>query len=400
MRTAYFDCFSGISGDMILAALIDAGLSADHLRQALAGLPVTGWELETNRIKRGGIAASRVEVVVREDQPQRHLDQILNILSSARLETDIVKTAGEVFTRLARAEARVHGMELSEIHFHEVGAVDAIVDVVGALVGLKLLKIARVFASPLPLGTGSVTCQHGVLPVPAPATLELLKDVPVRRSEIAGELVTPTGAAIITTLAEGFGSSPPLRLEKVGYGAGRRDLEGMPNLLRILIGTTREGIETDSTTVLECNLDDMSPEFCGPLVETLLREGARDAFLTPVIMKKGRPGVMLTVLSPPEGIDTLSRVIFQHTTTLGIRSFETIRQKLPRRLVQVETPWGSVRIKVTEFDGRERAMPEYEDCLRVSQQQSLPLAEVYQGVLRAWEGCSGDDAHEGPGRRG
>ncbi len=400
MRTAYFDCFSGISGDMILAALIDAGLPVDHLRQALAGLPVTGWELKTSRIKRGGIAASRVEVIVREDQPQRHLDHILDILSSGRLDTDIVKTAGEVFTRLARAEARVHGAELSEVHFHEVGAVDAIVDVVGALVGLKLLKVARVFASPLMLGTGSVTCRHGVLPVPAPATLELLKDVPVRRSEIAAELVTPTGAAIITTLAKGFGSSPPLRLEKVGYGAGRRDLEEMPNLLRILIGTTPERIETDVTTVLECSLDDMSPEFCGPLVETLLREGARDAFLTPVIMKKGRPGVLLTVLSPPERIDTLSRVIFQHTTTLGIRSFETIRQKLPRRIEQVETPWGSVRIKVTEFDGRQRAMPEYEDCLRVSQQHSLSLTEVYQGVLRAWEGCPGSYAQEGHGSRG
>jgi uncharacterized protein (TIGR00299 family) protein len=386
MKTAYFDCFSGISGDMILAALIDAGLSVEQLRQELAKLPVAGWELKTSRVTRGGIAASRVEVFVTEDQPPRHLDHILEILSASGLDAGIVKMAGQVFTRLALAEARVHDVELSEVHFHEVGAVDAIVDVVAALVGLRLLGVVRVLASPLSLGTGAITCRHGVLPVPAPATLELLKGVPVSRSEIPSELVTPTGAAIITTLTERFGSSPPLRLEAVGYGAGHRDLEEMPNLLRVLIGTAGERIEIDHTTVLECNLDDMSPEFCGPLVDILLEEGARDAYLTPVIMKKGRPAVVLTVLSPPERVDALSRAIFLHSTTLGIRSFESIRRKLPRRIEQVETPWGPVRIKVVEFDGRERAMPEYEDCRRVSRERSLPLSEVYRGVLRAWEG--------------
>jgi len=385
MRVAYFDCFSGISGDMILASLIDAGLPADRVRQELSGLPLTGWELRVERVTRGSMAASRVEVVVSGDQPSRHLEDILEMLSAGRLDQEIVETAGRVFTRLAQAEAKIHGRDISEIHFHEVGAVDAIVDVVGAVAGLKLLGIEEVYASALRLGTGSVTCQHGVLPVPAPATLELLRDTPITRTQIEAELITPTGAAIITTLARRFGASPPLRLERVGYGAGRRDLEEMPNLLRLLIGAAEERWGTDGTTILECNLDDMSPELCGPLVETLLGQGARDAYLTPVIMKKGRPAVVLTVLSPVERIEALSRAIFHHTTTLGIRSFETIRRTLDRRIERIETNWGPVRIKVSRFEGHDRATPEYEDCLRISQQHSVSLREVYRGVLRAWE---------------
>ena len=397
MRAAYFDCFSGVSGDMILASMIDAGLPAEELRRELARLPVTGWDLKTDRVTRGSMAASRVEVTVDEDQPPRCLEDVLKILSSSGLDGEIVDQAGEVFTRLARAEARIHGKDISQVHFHEVGAVDAIVDVVGALVGLKMLGIDAVFSSPLRLGTGSVTCRHGVLPVPAPATVELLKDVPVRRTGIEAELVTPTGAAIITTVAKGFGDSPPLRLERVGYGAGRRELEEMPNLLRLLIGTAESGFQQDGTTILECNLDDMSPEMCGPLVETCLREGALDAFLTPVIMKKGRPGLVLTVLSPTERVDALSRAIFRHTTTLGIRSFETLRRKLDRRIERIETPWGPVRIKVSEFEGRPRAMPEYEDCLQISQRHSLPLPEVYRDVLRAWERRPGGGHRDGRG---
>ena len=389
MRAAYFDCFSGISGDMILASLIDAGLPAERLRQELAGLQVTDWELRTERVTRGSVEVSRVEVVVGEDQPRRRLEDILEVLSAGGLDGEIAKTAGQIFTRLARASARVHGQDISQIHFHEVGAVDAIVDVVGALVGLKLLEVDAVHASPLRLGTGSVTCRHGVLPVPAPATVELLRDVPIRCTEIPAELVTPTGAAIITTLAKSFGASPPMRLEQVGYGAGRRDLEEMPNLLRLLIGVTGERLEQDHTTILECNLDDMSPELSGPLVETLLRSGARDAYLTPVIMKKGRPAVVLTVLSPEERVDDLCRTIFRHTTTLGIRSFETMRRKLDRRTERIETDWGPVRIKVSRFEGRDREMPEYEDCLRISRQHSLPLMEVYRAVLRIWEERTG-----------
>jgi hypothetical protein len=346
-----------------------------------------------------------VEVVMTEDQPERHLDQILEILSNGRLDQEIVTRAGEIFTRLAQAEARVHGIEPDQVHFHEVGAVDAIVDVVGALVGLRLMGVESVTASSLPLGTGTVTCRHGLLPVPAPATLELLKDIPVSRSQIGAELVTPTGAAIITALAERFGPSPPLRVEAIGYGAGRRDLKEMPNLLRILIGfTTEEGVkerlQTDRITVLECDLDDMTPELCGPLVDDLLQEGALDACLTPMIMKKGRPAVMLTVLSPFERVDHLSRAIFRFTTTLGIRSYETVRRKLPRRIERVETIWGSVRIKVAEFDGRQRAMPEFEDCLRISREHSVALREVYEDVLRFWEESRDDRTRDGEENRG
>jgi hypothetical protein len=266
-----------------------------------------------------------------------------------------------------------------------VGAVDAIVDVVGALTGLNLLGIDAVYASPLRLGSGSVVCRHGVLPVPAPATVQLLKGIPIRRTEIEAELVTPTGAAIITTLARRFGESPPLRLEQIGYGAGCREIAEMPNLLRLFIGTTGEPLPQDRTVIMECNIDDMSPEQCGPLTEILLQEGARDAYLTPVIMKKGRPAVVLTVLAPAERVEALSRIIFRHTTTLGIRSFETLRRKLQRRIDRVVTSWGPARVKVSEFEGRHRAMPEFEDCLRISREHDLPLREVYREVVRAWE---------------
>ena len=398
MRAAYFDCFSGISGDMILASLIDAGLPAEDLRRELARLPLSGWELQTERVSRGGIAASRVEVVADEDQPQRQLKDILEIVSAGGLDEETAGTAGEIFTRLARTEARVHGGDISEVHFHEVGAVDAIVDVVGALTGLKLLGIDAVYASPLRLGSGSVACRHGVLPVPAPATAQLLKGIPIRRTEIEAEMVTPTGAAIITTLARRFGESPPLRLEQVGYGAGRREMVEIPNLLRLFIGTTGEPLPQDRTVIMECNLDDMSPEQCGPLTEILLQEGARDAYLTPVIMKKGRPAVVLTVLAPAERVEALSRIIFRHTTTLGIRSFETLRRKLERCIDRVETSWGEMRVKVSEFEGRRRAMPEFEDCLRISREHDVPLPEVYREVLRAWE--RGPDEDRGNDRGG
>jgi uncharacterized protein (TIGR00299 family) protein len=270
--------------------------------------------------------------------------------------------------------------------------VDALVDVVGALVGLKRMGVGRVFASPLNLGSGTVRCRHGLLPVPAPATLELLKEVPVCRTGVEAELVTPTGAAIITALAESFGPSPAMRLEAVGYGAGGRDLKEMPNLLRVIIGHLEERLEGDRAVVLECNLDDMSPQLCAPLVEIVLEQGALDAYLTPVIMKKGRPAVVLTVLSPLEKADGISRALFRHTTTLGIRSYETGRQKLPRRIERVDTPWGAIRVKVAEFDGQERMMPEYEDCLQVSRDHDLPLSQIYESIIRAWE--------KGPERRG
>jgi uncharacterized protein (TIGR00299 family) protein len=385
MRIAYFDCFSGISGDMILGALLDAGLEVDALRQELDKLPLPGWELQARRTERGGMSATLVEVKVTQRQRERGLAEILDMIDHSHLDEEVVDLSKRAFSRLAEAEAKVHSMEPNQVHFHEVGAADAIVDVVGSVAGLRLLGVKKIFSSPLRLGTGFLQCRHGTLPVPAPATVELLRDVPIQMSEVEAELVTPTGAALLTTLAVAFGSLPCLRLQQVGYGAGQRKLKEIPNLLRILIGEAQEDLGQDQALVLETNIDDMSPELFEPLMEVLFAEGALDAHLTPVVMKKGRPAVVLTVLSPGERVGAVSEAIFRHTTTLGIRSYHVHRSKLPRQIRQVKTRWGSLTVKVALYDGVERISPEFEDCLRVARQRKVPLWEVYQEVRRSWE---------------
>lgn len=385
MRIAYFDCFAGISGDMILGALLDAGLQLDSLRQELAKLSLSGWEIRARREERGGISGTRVEVGVTGQQGERALPEVLEILSQSALADEVVSQAKGVFSRLAEAEAKVHGIQPSQVHFHEVGATDALIDVVGAVVGLKLLGVRDIFSSPVRLGRGFLQCRHGTLPVPAPATVELLRDVPLQMSDVEAELVTPTGAAVISTLARAFQNSPPLRIERIGYGVGQRDLKEMPNLLRIFIGQVQGAVECDQMAVLETNIDDMSPELCGPLLEVLLAEGARDAYLTPVVMKKGRPAVVLTVLVPEDKVSTVTETVFRHTTTLGIRAQRVQRSKLPRQIRQVTTRWGSLRAKVAVFDGTERISPEFEDCYRAAREHGVPLWEVYQEVRRAWE---------------
>ncbi|KPL19860.1 MAG: hypothetical protein AMJ92_01475 [candidate division Zixibacteria bacterium SM23_81] len=385
MRIAYFDCFAGISGDMILGALLDAGLELDSLRQELAKLSLSGWKIQARREQRGGISGTRVEVEVADGQRERALPEVLEILSRSALGDELVNQAKTVFSRLAQAEAKVHGIQPSQVHFHEVGATDALIDVVGAVVGLKLLGVKEIFSSPVRLGRGFLQCHHGTLPVPAPASVELLRDVPLQMSDVEAELVTPTGAAVISTLARAFQNSPPLRIERIGYGVGQRDLKEMPNLLRIFIGQVQGALEYDQMVVLETNIDDMSPELCGPLLEVLFTEGARDAYLTPVVMKKGRPAVVLTVLVPEEKVSTVTETVFRHTTTLGIRAQRVHRSKLPRHMRQVTTRWGPLRAKVSLFDGTERLSPEFEDCFRVAAEHGVPLWEVYQEVRRAWE---------------
>lgn len=385
MRIAYFDCFAGISGDMILGALLDAGLELDSLRQELAKISLSGWKIHARREERGGISGTRVEVGVADGQGERALPEVLEILTRSALDDEVVKQAKAVFSRLAEAEAKVHGIQPSQVHFHEVGATDALIDVVGAVVGLKLLGVREVFASSVRLGRGFLQCRHGTLPVPAPATVELLRDIPLQMSDIEAELVTPTGAAVISTLARAFQNSPSLRIERIGYGVGQRELKQMPNLLRIFIGQVQGALEYDQMVVLETNIDDMSPELCGPLLEVLFTEGARDAYLTPVIMKKGRPAVVLTVLVPDEKVSTVTETVFRHTTTLGIRAQRVHRSKLPRHIRQVTTRWGPLKAKVALFDGTERLSPEFEDCFRVAREHGVPLWEVYQEVKRAWD---------------
>jgi len=387
MRLAYFDCFSGISGNMVLGALLDAGLKLDALREALAGLGISGYEIKAKRVQKRQIACTLVDVETREVGVERHLSDILNIIGESTLSEEVKEKAGAIFTRLAEAEAKVHGVSVEEVHFHEVGGVDAIVDIVGSVVGLKLLGIEEVYSSPLHLGRGFVECAHGTLPVPSPATLELVKGVPVYGWDIEAELVTPTGAAIITTLAKGFGSPPPMHVEQVGCGAGHRELP-IPNLLRLLIATSPqqpgEGLEEDSVLLLETNIDDMNPEFYEHVMDRLFQRGALDVFLTPIQMKRNRPAVMLSVIVGQGEVDGVLGVIFEETTTLGVRMQEVRRKKLERESILVNTCYGPIRVKVARLGSViKNVSPEYEECRRIAEQWGVPLKVVYEEARRA-----------------
>ena len=394
MKIAYFDCFAGISGDMILGALIDAGLDVDQLREALRGLRLSEYELKVSRVKKGAVEATDVHVSVGDEVAERRLDDIESIITQSELPEDVKQDSVAVFRRLIAVEAAIHGANPDEVHLHEVGATDAIVDVVGSLLGLNLLETEKVYASDLRLGHGFVQCSHGLLPVPAPATLELLKGVPVTQVDVDGELVTPTGAAILTHVAEGFGPCPQMTLQSIGYGAGKREFE-FPNLLRVLVGTTDLGAPrlSETITLLEANLDDMNPEFYDHVMQILFDAGALDVFLQPFQGKKNRPGVLLSVLCHPQAAQELSSIIFAQTTTLGIRQNTLERLCLERETVKVDTRYGQVRIKVAKLGGRIMNLsPEYEDCHRFALETGKPLKEVYEAA-RAAAGSWRDGHH-------
>ena len=387
MRIAYFDCFSGISGNMILGALLDVGLELDVLREALAGLKISGYEIKARRVVKKHIAGTLVDVETREVGVERHLSDILDIIGESTLPEEVKETCGRIFTRLAEAEAKVHGLDVEDIHFHEVGGLDAIVDVVGSVVGLKLLGIEEAYSSPLHLGRGFVECAHGRFPVPAPATLELVKGVPTYGRDVEAELVTPTGAAIITTLAKGFGPSPTMEVEAIGYGAGHRDLP-IPNLLRVSVGRAlrleERGYEEDVVTLVEANIDDMNPEFYEHVMARLFDRGALDVFLTPIQMKKSRPAVKLSAIVREADLDGVLDVFFEETTTLGVRLYEARRKKLAREEIVVETRYGKVGVKVGRLgDAVKNISPEYEDCRRIAEREGIPLKEVYEEARRA-----------------
>jgi len=386
MKIAYFDCFSGISGNMILGALLDAGLELSTLEEALSGLRVSGYRIVVRKVRKRHIAGTLVEVEIEEKGAERHLGDVLEIIEQSDLPDDVKESCKAIFTRLAEAEARVHGAGVDDIHFHEVGALDAIVDVVGSVAGLRLLGVERIYASPVHVGHGTVECAHGLLPVPAPATLELLRGVPIYGRDVEAELVTPTGAAILTTLAQGFGAAPPMRVERVGYGAGSRDLP-LPNLLRVSIGSTAEGIEEyeeDIVTLIETNIDDMNPQLYEHVMGRLFAVGALDVFLTPIQMKRGRPGIQFSVLVREEHVAAVLDILFTETTTIGVRTCQMRRWKLARERVVVETRYGPVRVKIAR---RGRAVlniaPEYRDCQRIASDRGVPLKEVYQAALNA-----------------
>ncbi len=444
MRIAYLECFSGVSGDMFLGALVDAGVSPRLLEDTVAALGV-GARLEISRVVRSGISATKVDVWVdgEKDVPReeyrakrpahdhaheharnhghahhadsapvdaptcastshkqehahdqehahgRHLSQIREIIGTSGISESAKKTAIAIFEALGAAEAKIHNVPVEAVHFHEVGAVDAIVDIVCAAVGAEALGVDELVCSPLNVGGGTVKCAHGTFPVPAPATLELLKGIPVYSSDVRAELVTPTGAAIVKTLASRFGAFPEMKIEKSGYGAGTRDFLGHPNVVRLTIGesvaTSAGKTASETISVLEANLDDLNPQVFGYVMDRLLAEGALDAFAMPVQMKKNRPGTLLTVLCKPEEASRLTQLIFAETTTLGVRRRDEVRQTLARRWESVRTPWGEVRIKIASMNGTvTNYAPEYEDCRKIAAEHHVALKTVMQEAARAY----------------
>jgi uncharacterized protein (TIGR00299 family) protein len=397
MKIAYFDCFSGISGDMALGALLDLGFPESSLREGLAGLPVEGYGIEVSRAKRQDLEGTSVRVLVDGGkQPHRHYAQIRKMLSDCSLPERARDLAAEIFERIAQAEAQVHGTTLEKVHFHEVGAVDSLVDVVGVALGIDGLGIQKCYVSPLPLGGGFVRCAHGVLPVPAPATVEILKGMRVKEHPVEAELVTPTGAAIAAVLAgPGHPSMPPLHIQEVGYGVGDREFDH-PNLLRVFLGEIEEGYEVDDVEVIECQIDDLQPELYPYLMERLLQSGAIDVYFIPVQMKKGRSGFLVHVLVEPSDRLRISEVLFQETTTLGVRLSRRDRIKLSRRSCEVETALGWIPAKMVEGPalGGVEVRPEYEVCKRVAEEKGLPLRKVYEEVLRATRTRTNEDPLE------
>jgi hypothetical protein len=385
MRTAWFDCSTGASGNMILGALLDAGLKLAELKAELAKLPVSGYRLTAARVRRAGISGTYVEVRVSGKQRERGLEDVLSLIRRSRLDPETKALSALVFERLAGAEARAHGRSRDRVHFHEVGGVDCLVDVVGSVAGLKRLHVESVQASALNLGHGTIQCAHGKLPVPAPGTGYLLKGVPVYQDDLVGELVTPTGAAVLSTLAKGFGPLPEMKVAAVGYGAGTMEL-ARPNLLRVLIGDTRESaFEADRIILLETNLDDLNPQFFDHVMAVLFKRGALDVFLTPIQMKKNRPAVALSVLCRREDADTLTRSLLVETTTLGVRRQEMERVCLRRETRTVRTHWGTVPVKVARLgDEVLNAAPEYEACRKLAVKNGVPLKKVYEEARAAF----------------
>ncbi|HEV7858989.1 MAG TPA: nickel pincer cofactor biosynthesis protein LarC [Pyrinomonadaceae bacterium] len=415
MRTLYFDCFAGASGDMILGALTSAGADKGLLLDQLKLLSVANYEVEFSTVDRSGISATRANVRTAEERAHRHLSDILKIINDAGLSDGVKERAARIFTRLAEAEARVHNMPVERIHFHEVGALDAIIDVVGSCVCFELLGIERFVSSGLHVGSGMVQMAHGRFPVPPPAVAELLKGAPVYSTDIKGELLTPTGAAIISTVCVEYGPLPRLRIDATGYGAGTREYENFPNVLRVMIGedeasARQERVSEESANatidkrllmderlfMIETNVDDMSPQVFGYLMDQAFARGALDCYYTPVQMKKNRPGVLISILCRPSEREALSELLFSETTTLGLRCYEVWRRALARESVQVSTPYGIIEMKLARLNGHVvKASPEYEQCREAARAAGVPLRDVEESARVAFAGLMSASKQEG-----
>ncbi len=383
---AYFDCFCGISGDMTLGAFIDIGVPLSWLKDSLEKLPLKDFDISVESISRSGIKAKSVHVLTKNNLKSRHYSEIKDLVQNSHLSRKVNQKSLEIFERLATAEAEIHGQPKEKVHFHETGGVDAIVDIVGTALCLEYLGVEKVIASRIPLGTGFVSCQHGTLPVPAPATLSILKGVPVYGTKIPHELVTPTGAAIIASIADSFEELPDIIVEKTGYGAGKRDLKTIPNLLRIIIGTQAIHIsdyQKDRISVVETSIDDMNPEFFGFLMDRLFKEGALDVYLIPVFMKKNRPGTMVQVLCTEDRKKSVINRILSETTSIGVRYYDVQRSKLVRKNITIKTIYGDVQVKhITNPNGSVRLVPEYEVCKKIAIEKGIPLKTVYDTIIK------------------
>ena len=386
MKIAYFDCFAGASGDMILGALLDAGLTIARLREEIAKLHLSHYRLDVEKVVKKGIGGSQAHIVIDQahhDHHHRHLSHIREIIDGSDLDASVKEKSTAIFTRLAEAEARVHRSSVESVHFHEVGAMDAIIDVVGSVAALTALGIDKVFCSPLHVGSGTVECAHGTLPVPAPATAELIKGKPVYSTGVAGELLTPTGAAILTTLSSGFGPMPAMQVQQIGYGAGTQDPD-IPNLLRVSVGDAGDetgDCDVQQTVLMETTIDDMNPQLYDYLIGLLLGQGALDVFLTSVQMKKNRPGTLLSVICLPDAVGRFADLLMQETTTIGLRWRVENRIMARRQIESIETRHGPIHVKLARNNGQIiNLTPEYDDCKRVALEKRIPLKKVLDEV--------------------
>ena len=379
MRTAYFDCFSGASGDMILGALIDAGLNPRRLREELKQLRIPTVHLKVTKVLKRGISGTRVVVEGGNGKKShRNLTEVLRIVKRSGVAAEVKEKSEEIFRRIASAEAKIHRVPTEEIHFHELGGLDSVVDIVGSVWGIREMGIEKIHVSRVNVGGGFVKCEHGILPVPAPATLSLMEGKPIYSSGVERELLTPTGAAILSTLGSEFGPMPRIKVERIGYGAGRDDLPH-PNLLRLLVGTSEYAAGKETVAVIETNIDDMNPQFYDYVMEKLLAMGVLEVFVTPILMKKNRPGHLLTVICPSGKLLPVAKFLFQETTTLGLRWHEEEREKTDREIQPLQTKYGRIRFKLARWEGSVvNFSPEYDDCKRLALEKKIPLKDVFE----------------------
>jgi hypothetical protein len=396
MKIAYFDCFSGISGDMTVGALLDVGLKIETLEKELKKLGLSDYQLEIKKVVKKGISATQFKVKIKEEGVERRFKDILTILEESKLDEEIKKETKKIFFNIAQAESKIHQKEIDKIHFHEIGGLDSIIDITSTVIGIKTLGIKEIHSSALPMGKGFIKCVHGIIPVPAPATLELLKNIPTYSGGIESEMITPTGAAIISTLAKSFGKRPLMKIERIGYGAGEKEFT-IPNLLRVSIGekilkneNLKDGYVSDEAVLIETNIDDMNPEFYDYIIDKLFSQGALDVFLTPIQMKKNRPAHMLSIIVYEQNLKEILEVLFSESTTLGVRVREVKRLRLSQQNFIAETKYGKIRIKVGMFKGEiKNIAPEYEDCKKMAKQHQVPLKEIYEEVKKVAYGKLG-----------